>query len=157
FDEIGQQLGTDGFEHVNRLMKVSQRMADMIRDLLNLSSIGRVLHEPRVFNLAEAVATVRRDLGDLLQRKEADLRAERSLPDVHGDADRVTQLLVNLVTNGLKYNRSATPAVVIGQVRSAEGANGAPGAPAAAGGAGFVTLFVRDNGIGIPPRYHAEV
>jgi PAS domain S-box-containing protein len=157
FDEIGQQLGADGFEHVNRLMKVSQRMADMIRDLLNLSSIGRVLHEPRVFNLAETVATVRRDLGDLLLRKEADLQAERSLPDVYGDADRVAQLLVNLVANGLKYNRSATPTVVIGQVRSAEGANGVPAAALAPGGTDFVTLFVRDNGIGIQPRYHAEI
>ena len=49
------------------------------------------------------------DQRDLIQRKQAVIRVEGSLPAVMGDPERVVQLLANLVSNGLKYNNNPSP------------------------------------------------
>ncbi|MCI0458658.1 MAG: ATP-binding protein [Gemmataceae bacterium] len=159
--DYSQQLGPDGFECVNHLVTASRRLARLIDDLLTLCRAGRITTTPRPFNLNEAVATVRRDLADMVTRREATIHTEGSLPVVLGDPERVTQLLSNLVANGLKYNHNPCPRVVIGEAgardegRGAreEGRGGVPSSLAP----GFVTLYVRDNGIGIDPEHHQQI
>ncbi len=65
------------------------------------------------------------------------------LPTVWGDRDRIGQLLANLVSNGLKYNKSLEPRVEIGATLDPHGR--------------MVTIDVRDNGIGIDPQFHGKV
>jgi PAS domain S-box-containing protein len=144
--DYGEQLGADGHDYISHLIQASRRLRALIDDLLMLSRAGRSTGSPRVFDLTDAVQTARSDLADLIQRKEARLRVEGILPAVVGDQDRVMQLLTNLISNGLKYNTAAQPEVTIG---AADSANGTP--------SGHVTLFVRDNGIGIAPEYHEQV
>ena len=67
------------------------------------------------------------------------------LPTVWGDRDRIGQLIANLVANGLKYNRRARP---LGRDRRPSRRRVA---------APWVTLYVRDNGIGIDPQFHAKI
>jgi PAS domain S-box-containing protein len=142
--EFSSQLGADGFECINHLLLASRRLGKRIDDLLTLSRSGRSASTPQTFALAAAVATVRRDLGDLLQRKDADFLTEGSLPMVVGDPERITQLLMNLVGNGLKYNTSKKPLVVAGELPADDGAAQA-------------ILYVRDNGIGIDRQHHQRI
>jgi signal transduction histidine kinase len=95
--------------------------------------------------------TVLADLRDLLTRKpNARVSVQGPLPAARGDPERVSQLLANLISNGLKYNDSATPEIVIGSLPgSSSGKTGTEGP--------HVTLFVRDNGLGIEPRYHEQI
>jgi CheY-like chemotaxis protein len=126
------------------LIRASHRLGLLIDELLNLSQAGRITLAPSVFNLLEVVATVRQDLVDLIQRKQALILTEGSLPEVAGDKVRVTQLLTNLVSNGLKYNTEPMPQVAISaSVRATDPAH--------------VTVMVRDNGIGIDPAFHEHV
>jgi signal transduction histidine kinase len=71
------------------------------------------------------------------------------LPNVIGDPQRIAQLLSNLITNGLKYNQNPRPEVVVGIRRPNEGKP--------SGDEHEITLYVRDNGIGIDPRYHEQI
>ena len=143
-EEHGSQLGPDGFQYINHLIRASRRLGQLIDELLNLSHAGRSTRAPHAFNLLECVATVRQDLVDLIQRKQAIILTEGSLPQVVGDPVRITQLLANLVGNGLKYNREPAPRVVIG----ARPCDDDPER---------VTIFVRDNGIGIDPAFHEQI
>jgi PAS domain S-box-containing protein len=151
-EDYAPQLDADGFQYINHLLTASRRLGNLIDDLLTLSQAGLITRSPEVFNLNEAVATVRRDLAHLILRKGADFLIEGSLPDVVGDQHRIAQLLANLVGNGLKYNTSPNPLVAIGQ---------APGVfpPGSSEGTDprRITLYVRDNGIGIDPRYHQQI
>jgi signal transduction histidine kinase/CheY-like chemotaxis protein len=151
-EDFSGQLGPDGFQYINHLVQASKRLGKLIDDLLALSRAGRITPDLESFNLIEIVAIVRRDLADMVQRKEADLLVEGSLPAVVGDPQRITQLLSNLVGNGLKYNTSPKPQVAIGQVPDGNADLGTP-----AGGAGYATLYVRDNGIGIDARFHQQI
>src|SRR5439155_18902419 len=87
-EEHAAQLGPDGFQYINHLIRASRRLGALIDELLNLSQAGRITREPRVFNLIEVVATVRQDLVHLIQRKEANILTEGSMPDVLGDTVR---------------------------------------------------------------------
>ena len=96
------------------------------------------------------------DLHDLIQRKEAEVRVEGTLPAVLGDPERVIQLLANLVSNGLKYNKSPDAGR-----RHRHAGRKSPRAPwptpRTTTPTEFVTLYVRDNGIGIEPQYHEQI
>jgi PAS domain S-box-containing protein len=142
-EEHASAIGPDGFQYINHLVRASRRLGSLIDELLNLSQAGRITHSPKIFNINEIVATVRQDLVDLIQRKQAIILTEGSLPNVIGDTMRVTQLLTNLVANGLKYNQNPKPKVYVGAL--------------AADDSGRVTIFVRDNGIGIDPAFHTQI
>ena len=142
-EDYAGQLGPDGFEYINHLVQASRRLGVLIDDLLALSQAGRMAKTWTEFDLIKAVATVRRDLADMIQRKNAIVLNEGSLPTVVGDSQRITQLLTNLVANGLKYNENSTPTILVGAAVSSE--------------PGFATIYVRDNGIGIDPANHEQI
>jgi PAS domain S-box-containing protein len=146
--DYGDQLGPEGRDYINHLVEASRRLGALIGDLLLLSRAGRVISTPRPVDLREAFRTVHGDLHDLIQRREAVVRLDDSMagcPAVAGDPQRLMELLANLVGNGLKYNTSPRPEVVLGY------------RPGSASSNGPVTLYVRDNGIGIDPEYHEQV
>ncbi|TMQ35027.1 MAG: PAS domain S-box protein [Planctomycetota bacterium] len=152
--DYGNKLGPDGHEYISHLIQASRRLRALIDDLLSLSRAGRIINSPQAFDMIAAFETARLDLADLIQRKGATLRTEGPLPAVSGDPQRVTQLLSNLVSNGLKYNASRQPEVVLGQAL-AKKPHSSPDLDGRL--VEHVTLFVRDNGIGIDPQYHEQI
>jgi signal transduction histidine kinase len=99
-------------------------------------------------DLAELIEVVKSDLGELIRTRGATVRLLDSDMLVWGDRQRLEQLLGNLVSNGIKYNRSPVPSVEIGLV-SLSNKSTEP--------SGWTTIFVRDNGIGIDPRHHQKI
>ncbi len=147
-----EQLDSEGHQYVLRLAAASGRMRSMIDGLLTLSRAGKVTDEFGLVPLAELVADARADLGELIRSRQAELRLVS--PDVvlWGDRRRLLQLLANLVSNGIKYNASANPCVEIGVIAPADDRQTEPGSPGP-----WLTLIVRDNGIGIAPRHHQRI
>jgi light-regulated signal transduction histidine kinase (bacteriophytochrome) len=143
--DCAAQLGAEGQEYIAHMVTASKRLGHLIDDLLTLSRAGRVLNTVQVFDLGQTVSTVRSDLASLIQRKGASVQADEKLPLVLGDPQRITQLLSNLVSNGLKYNTNPSPTVAIGVGK------------AAIDGQRHVVISVRDNGIGIDPQYHEQI
>jgi len=147
-----EQLDSEGHQYVRRLADASRRMRSMIHGLLNLSRAGKVTDEFGPVPLAELVADVRADLGELIRSRQAELRLVS--PDVvlSGDRRRLLQLVANLVSNGIKYNACAIPGVEIGTIAPADECQTDLGSPGR-----WVTIFVRDNGLGIDPRHHQRI
>ena len=74
--------------------------------------------------------------------EEADARVEAAeLPRVRGDQRQLAQLLQNLIGNAIKYRGDAAPVVRIDAEPQGS----------------FWVFSVRDNGIGIEPRFHERV
>lgn len=163
-EDFSAQLGPDGFQYINHLVQASQRLGTLIDDLLMLGTAGRITQDLQAVDMNDIAATVRRDLADMLQRKNAHLVVESALPTIIGDPQRITQLLSNLVGNALKYNSSPIPVVTIGPgptcpapSPAAHGAYLSGDKPPAWTAFPQATLYVRDNGIGIDPRYHQQI
>ena len=136
---------------MNRLADASQRMRSMIHALMTLSRAGKVTDDLGPIHLDELVAELRTDLGELIRSRNVDLRLVSPDVVVFGDRRRLLQLLTNLVTNGIKYNSSAIPQVEIGAA-PADQSLGSPG-----NFRSWLTIYVKDNGIGIDPRHHQKI
>jgi PAS domain S-box-containing protein len=143
----GDRLDAEGREFVGHIVGASRRMRALIRDLLVLSRAGLVTSGFAAVDLDEVLAAVRSDLTELIRSRGAEVQVEGPLPVVWGDRARLGQLFANLVCNGLKYNDDPQPRVAVGAL---------PDAGPDDSGA-WVTLTVRDNGIGIEPRFHEKI
>ncbi|HET7874975.1 MAG TPA: response regulator, partial [Methylomirabilota bacterium] len=122
----------------------AQRLLGLINDLLDLSRIeaGRIdLHRTSV-DLTRLIREVADSVRPLIDAKRQQLALDLSdgLPAVWADADRVTQILTNLISNAHKY----TPAE--GRITVA--------ARRADGG---VRVDIQDTGIGLSPEEQAQL
>lgn len=141
----GDRLDESGKEYVRYLVDASRRLRSLIQDLLSLSRAGKVTGDFAPVAVGEVAEIVRADFAELIRTRNAEIRIADDLPTVWGDRDRIGQLVGNLIANGLKYNRSETPTVEVGRFEASPGC------------ANEATFFVRDNGIGIDPKFHAKI
>lgn len=139
----GEALGEVGREYLHQLREASLRMRSLVSALLQHSRAGRAVGAFEPVDLSGCLERVQEDLRALIQERGAEVLAVGPLPTLQGDPQRITQVLANLVANGLKYNRSERPRVEVS-------ANWEPGATMA-------TVAVRDNGIGIDPAHHEKI
>ena len=116
----------------------AERLTLLIEDLLTLSELesGRLKLQLKPVPLQEAVQKVLEDFRERAGAKQIELLAD--VPDLllRVDADRLEQVLCNLVDNAIKYCRNEGTVRV--QARSAE--------------SGQIEVSVQDDGPGIAPE-----
>jgi signal transduction histidine kinase/CheY-like chemotaxis protein/HPt (histidine-containing phosphotransfer) domain-containing protein len=122
----------------------------LVNDLLDLSKIeaGRMELEDADFDLHEKIQSVVRAFRPVAGKKGLflDLEIEKGTPRyVKGDSLRYGQVLMNLVSNAIKFTEHGAVTVDVGPVRD-EGPSGESGQRVSR-----VITTVRDTGIGISP------
>jgi CheY-like chemotaxis protein/nitrogen-specific signal transduction histidine kinase len=142
-------LNNEQRSYVETIYSSSESLLTIINDILDFSKIesGKLELELRAFDLRACIE----DALDLLAAKAAEkgLDLAYQLDDdvplhVEGDVTRLRQVLVNLLSNGIKFTSAGE---VVVQVRLDPEARH----PAPAGGPHQLRFSVRDTGIGIPP------
>jgi two-component system, OmpR family, phosphate regulon sensor histidine kinase PhoR len=118
----------------------ARRMQRLVDDLISLSRIEADKH--RAPSEAVSLAALARETADTLRGtrdapRRIELSIEDRLPPVAGDRAQLSQLLHNLIGNGLKYGDPTKP-VRIGIAR---------------GGPGMIRLAVADEGEGIASQH----
>jgi two-component system sensor kinase FixL len=140
-------LDERGAKRVNRMVFLCQRLERLVDDLLYFSRLGRQKLAVQPADLNEVIRDIEAVLAPFLQENNAEIIIETPLPRVVCDLPRVTEVFRNLITNGVKYNKSPCKRIEIGATVSTDEAGGR---------SGFV-FHVRDNGIGIPREFHEEI
>jgi len=118
--------------------KDAQRLNRLINDMLDLDRIeaGRLTlrMEPVDINvvLQDAVERARASS----DRHVIEVKLDPARPVTHCDADRVAQIVANLLTNAVKYSPDGGEILVSSQASE-----------------GFVEVSVRDHGVGIAPEF----
>jgi two-component system, chemotaxis family, sensor kinase Cph1 len=147
-EDYGEQLGEDGAHKLATLLRLTQRMEDLINSLLHYSQFGRaeLLFQP--VDLGEVVDGVL-DIIKISQPVSVDFRIPRPLPTVQCDRTQVTELFTNLISNAIKYNDQEQKWVEIGYLLPEEIDQQLPESlnPAQ------TVFFVKDNGIGIRAKH----
>ncbi|QEH37097.1 Phytochrome-like protein cph1 [Aquisphaera giovannonii] len=147
-DPQGQQL-------VHHLSDASRRLHAMVNGLLNTARAGKAAGELSDVSFHDLIEIVKADLSARIRERGAEVIVEGPDVSLRGDRWRLQRLFTNLIGNGIKYNRSESPRIVVG-VQGVEGQH-PPAADAEAGNTSMVRCFVRDNGIGIDPRNHHKI
>ena len=117
------------------------QMNEMIDALSRLSRIERQPLAPRPVNLTALVRETLTELQEEQRDRNMDIRVA-DLPDCMGDPAMLRQVLVNLLSNAMKYTRDR-PVAVIEIGFKTEG--------------GETVYYVRDNGAGFDMRYAGKL
>ena len=133
-------LDPKAVEMLDHVVDGARRMEALISDLLRLSRVGHGELDAQPVDLGQVLEGVRTDVAGELGRRAATLTWD-PLPVVPADAGQMTQLLENLVGNGLKFSGDKPPRIHV----SATPDNG------------FWVISVRDEGIGIAPAHRDDI
>ncbi|MBE2198763.1 MAG: GAF domain-containing protein [Anaerolinea sp.] len=125
-----------------RIRTAAVTMEHLLHDLLELSRIGRIVNAPELISFADIVAEAQERVAGQLAERNVTLVIASDLPQVYVDRPRIVEVVQNLLDNAIKFMGDQDyPRIEIGgDHRNNED-----------------VLFVRDNGIGIDPRYHEKV
>jgi len=138
-ERAGSTLDDECKRYVKLIVESAQRMGNLINDLLELSRIGRVeLHLTRV-DLDHLVKGVLTELGSDTEGRKIHWEYE-NLPPVEGDPQLLRLVLVNLLSNALKFTRGCDLAKI--SIASSDDTDKMER-----------VFYVRDNGVGFDMKY----
>jgi two-component system, OmpR family, phosphate regulon sensor histidine kinase PhoR len=155
FAETLLEGAIDDRENAHKFLRTiknhSERLNLLVSDLLTLSGIelGDIRIEKRTVSLDDVIDSVFTTLAEKAERKGLYLVKDISeqAGDVMADRDRLVQILLNLVDNGIKFTEEG--GVMVGvEVRKDEGAQ----VGQETGRAEYTEIYVEDTGIGIPRK-----
>ena len=130
---------------LTRIDSNSRHLLALINDILDITRIeaGRMPLNLSTFRFPELVNEVMSELEPIIKRSNlvVSARMPRSLPSLKSDRQKVKQIVLNLLSNALKF----TPAGSVTISATHNGKNR------------FVDIAVKDTGVGIPPDDQVKV
>ncbi|HEY4058580.1 MAG TPA: ATP-binding protein, partial [Kofleriaceae bacterium] len=137
-DDMGDRLDEQTREHLHLMRGRVVRLENLIGGILAYSRAGRERDpKPASVNLPEVV----QEVWELLAPPANAKLVVGELPKITGVRVQVQQVLMNLVSNALKYNRERELTIEITARRDGE----------------RWIFGVLDNGVGIPPEFHERI
>lgn len=140
-EEHGDKLDAEGRRLLTVVRENSQRMGQLIDDLLTFARIGRKPFTSTEIDMRMLAASVFQEVKQDLDMSKAELRLDE-LPLTRGDAPLLRQVWVNLLANALKFSRDR-PAIVIEVGGHADAEES--------------VYSVNDNGVGFDMRYYDKL
>jgi PAS domain S-box-containing protein len=138
--EYAGQLDEQADDWIRRTVQSIQQMQSLIRDLLEYSRVDARSRpfQPVPFRevVADAMGLLKASIHDSGAQVTYDL-----LPSVVGDRAQLVQLMENLIGNALKYHGHQPPLIHVSAERREND----------------WVFSVRDNGLGIDPKYHEQI
>ena len=137
-----EKLGEKGRVYLEHIKTSGRRMEVLVSDLLTLSKIGRVVSNLKDIPSHEIVKNLTSDLQDRVKEKGIELVVTHNFPTISCDGERIYQVFQNLLVNAIKFmGDTESPQIEIGYADMGD----------------FHQFSVRDNGIGIDPKYHRRI
>jgi signal transduction histidine kinase len=139
------QLSEEQGRTVQRIDANSKHLATLINDVLDIERIeaGRMPLQISQFPVQDVVREVMEELQGVIAQSSATVSVglPADLPRLKSDRQKLKQILVNLLSNALKYTKEGTVEIIAAQD------------PAS----GRLALSVRDSGVGIAPEDHTRI
>lgn len=143
--QVGKANGPEFTEHLMRALDNSKRLQNLINDILDQAQIqaGVLTLNHLPFDLRSLLMKVGHLLGSLLQQKNLSytLMIAPDVPSViKGDAERLHQVLVNLIGNGIKFTNQGGINVSVSMESKQK-----------------ISIKIIDTGPGIPPEQLPDI
>ncbi len=136
---LNGSLNVDQKDYIYYINDGAKRMMGVIQSLLQLSKINSAQNKEEV-DMNEVLEEVKQALNLEIHEKNAHIKSV-FLPKLFADRIHIMQLMQNLVSNGMKYNKTGSPVIDITYDQCDR----------------FHYIEIADNGIGIPVEYREKV
>ncbi len=141
---VSEAIGGDAADGVRKHLVFLNSAAHRLGRLVDVMLQYTQLNQPPKLSdvdLNEVMNSVRTSLGPLLTDRGGELVTPAEVAMIHGNETLMIQVIQNLVTNGLTYNRSDSPRIEVTYQRRD----------------GNFVIEIKDNGIGIEAEYILEI
>ncbi|WP_224447404.1 sensor histidine kinase [Haloprofundus salilacus] len=136
----GDELDSDGREFIEFALDGANRMREMVKGLLQYSRVETQADPFEQVDLDTVLEDVLEDIRVQIEESNAEITKE-SLPTVTGDDNQLRQVFQNLLQNAIEYSGDGPPRVSITADRADS----------------KWVVTVRDEGIGIEPKYSENI
>ena len=135
------KLDEDALSKFNIIRQQTLMMGQLIEDLLAFSRLGRTELSTTTLDIGGLIREVWEDLRALSPNRHLTLKIAE-LPQCKGDRGLIKQVLVNILSNAVKFTKGREEALI-----EAGGYNKD----------GEIVYYIRDNGIGFDMQYHDKL
>lgn len=136
-EDYSDKLDSEGGRLLNIVRDNTQKMGQLIEDILALSRLGRKQMEISEIDMAKLAKSVFDELKTTVPERAIQLDIKTLLP-AHGDQSMIRQVFVNLLSNAIKFTRPKEKAVI--EISGATKGN-------------ENVYCVKDNGVGFDMQY----
>jgi|GEM_PF-4985909 len=145
---IGQDIQKERYDRIpkdlDRIRSAADKMRQFLDDLLELSRIGRVANPSQDLNLLVVIEDALESVHGHIEARNVSVKinVNPNLPVIYGDKPRITEVWQNLLENAIKFSANqSSPVLEIGARVNGD----------------WVQCYVKDNGMGIDPKYLEKV
>jgi signal transduction histidine kinase len=153
-EEENHRLSSRSHGYLAKIKSSSDRMRNLINNLLSYSKVEDVPEKHTRVNLNDALNNVLDDLGERIKELSAEINSD-SLPVVNGVQFQLEQLFANLIGNSLKYIKPGTKPEIKIRSNIVKGTEIPSEVPLP--NINFVKLQFIDNGIGFDKKYQEKI
>ncbi|UCD72085.1 MAG: GHKL domain-containing protein, partial [Syntrophobacterales bacterium] len=141
-EDHGGKLDEEAKRYLGFIRDASAKMEALVKDLLELSRVGKVVHPKDGTDFSRVVQESVKVFSSRIEELGIALVMADEFPVVRCDRRRMTQVMENLLSNAIKFmGKNPSPRIEIGH-REEDGVH---------------RFWVKDNGIGIDSRYHEKI
>ncbi len=141
---VAGEVGPPVKRQLGRIESNGRHLLTIINEILDISRIeaGRMPLQLSTFKIPDLVSEVRAELEPIILRSKlpVNLQIQKGLPTLRTDRQKVKQILLNLLSNALKFTHHGSITVA-----------------ASAGRDRMILVSVADTGIGIAPADHDRI
>jgi light-regulated signal transduction histidine kinase (bacteriophytochrome) len=136
-EEYSNKLDAEGKRILNVIRSNTQKMGELITDLLDLSRVTRDEMKTVRVDMTTLANSVFREIASPDAQKQYAFSIE-ALPDAYGDPSLLRQVWRNLISNAIKFTATKDVRHIEIGARSEDG---------------MTVYFIRDSGVGFDPQY----
>ncbi|MCF2495032.1 sensor histidine kinase [Dyadobacter chenhuakuii] len=152
-NKLVNELTEENITYLDKIIASSQRMRNMITDILSYSRLSTNLNNYSLTSLNEVVNEVLEDYEILILERNAEVIVDQ-LPDIEVNRGQIKQVFQNLISNSIKFSKPGLAPVI----RISGGVHeDAEGTLKDASTAATCYITVSDNGIGFDELYNEKI
>jgi signal transduction histidine kinase/integral membrane sensor domain MASE1 len=141
-EDAANRLQPQEQDYLRRIMTAAARMDALVRDLLAYSRLSRTDLAAEPVELDGLIAETLRQMDSEIRTSHAEIEVDGELPSVLGHRVALSQAIVNLVANAMKFVAAGVAPRIRIMARATDG---------------WVRLAVEDNGIGIANEHRERI
>lgn len=127
---------------IKRISNAVDKMEHLLKDLLELSRIGRIINPSSRFSMSSSVKEAAELVNGFIEEKHVKISCNENMPFVYADRIRIREVWQNLIENAVKYmGQQNEPEINIGYESTDRG----------------YVFYIKDNGTGIEEKYQHKI